>query len=101
MQKERKMLHKKLQLNKKTAVGFVIPLANVNLVCAKTDIGFIGCGAFDIMALDKFSCPAAKIKGPIADLDDLLNNAVVEINETAKSAGLKIGQTGKQTLEKL
>jgi uncharacterized protein YunC (DUF1805 family) len=41
-----------VQLSKKRADGFVIPLGPANLVAIKTDIGMVGCGAFDVAALD-------------------------------------------------
>ena len=44
-----------VQLTKKKADGFVIPLGPANLVAVKTDVGLVGCGAFDVAALDSFS----------------------------------------------
>ena len=52
----------KVRLTKKEADGFVIPLGPANLVAIKTDIGMVGCRAFDIAALDSFSYPAAKVQ---------------------------------------
>ena len=51
-----------VRLSRKKADGFVIPLGPANLVAVKTDVGMVGCGAFDVAALDSFSYPAAKVR---------------------------------------
>ena len=95
----------KIKLAKKEADGFVIPLGPANLVAIKTDVGMVGCGAFDIAALDSFSYPAAKVRpaiGPsIVDTDDLLKGIVKEANRSAMGRGIRTGMTGKQALELL
>jgi uncharacterized protein YunC (DUF1805 family) len=99
------MEQKKVRLSTKEAEGFVIPLGPANLVAVKTDIGMVGCGAFDVAALDSFSYPAAKVRpavGPsIADTGDILTGIVKEANRAAMSRGIKNGMTGKQALELL
>ena len=52
----------KVPVNGKEAEGFVIPIGKVNLVFVKNDTGMIGCGAFDVMALEKFGYAAAKVR---------------------------------------
>ena len=70
------MIHRKVQLAKKQADGYVIPLGQVNLVNVVTDVGMVGCGAFDVAALNNFGYPAAKVRpskgNSIATIDDLL-----------------------------
>lgn len=94
-----------IQLDTKKAVGFVIPLGPANLVAVKTDVGMVGCGAFDVAALDSFSYPAAKVRpalGPsIADTDDILTGIVKEANRSAMGRGIKNGMTGREALELL
>jgi uncharacterized protein YunC (DUF1805 family) len=94
-----------VQLNHKVATGFVIPLGPANLVAVKTDLGMVGCGAFDVAALDSFSYPAAKVRpaiGPsIVDTDDILKGIVREANRSAMGRGIKTGMTGRQALELL
>jgi uncharacterized protein YunC (DUF1805 family) len=94
-----------IQLNKKKAVGFVIPLGPANLVAVRTDVGMVGCGAFDVAALDSFSYPAVKVRpslGPsIVDTDDILKGIVKEANRSALGRGIKTGMTGRQALELL
>ena len=61
-----------IRLQKKRAQGFIIPLGPANLVAIKTDVGLVGCGAFDVAALDSFSYPAAKVRpslGPSIEPD--------------------------------
>ena len=95
----------KVRLTKKEADGFIIPLGPANLVAIKTDVGMVGCGAFDIAALDSFSYPAAKVRpaiGPsIVDTDDILKGIVKEANRSALGRGIRTGMTGKQALELL
>jgi len=94
-----------IRLPKKKAQGFVIPLGPANLVAIKTDIGLVGCGAFDVAALDSFSYPAAKVRpavGPsIVDTDDILQGIVKEANRSAMGRGITVGMTGKEALELL
>jgi uncharacterized protein YunC (DUF1805 family) len=94
-----------IQLTRKMADGFIIPLGPANLVAIKTDVGMIGCGAFDVAALDSFSYPAAKVRpsiGPsIVDTDDLLKGIVKEANRSAMGRGIKNGMTGRAALELL
>ncbi len=94
-----------VRLSKKKADGFVIPLGPVNLVAVKTDIGMVGCGAFDVAALDSFSYPAAKVRpslGPsIMDTEDILKGTVKEANRSAFGRGIRTGMTGKEALELL
>jgi len=86
----------------KEAEGFVIPLGHVNLVFLKTDKGMIGCGAFDVMALEKFGYPAAKIKpkgNSVKDIDDLLEGEVAAVNASGEKLGIKSGMSGKKASE--
>ena len=94
-----------VQLSRKKADGFVIPLGPANLVAIKTDVGMVGCGAFDVAALDSFSYPAAKVRpsfGPsIVDTDDILKGIVKEANRSAFGRGIRTGMTGREALELL
>ena len=94
-----------VRLSRKVADGFIVPLGPVNLVAIKTDVGLVGCGAFDVAALDSFSYPAVKVRpslGPsIVDTDDILKGIVKEVNRSALGRGIKTGMTGRQALELL
>lgn len=104
-QAEGKTVHQKVQLAGKQADGYVIPFRNVKIVCVITDVGMVGCGAFDVAALDSFACPAAKVKSatgkPIATIDDLLEGTVKEANAEAGKLGIKVGMTGREALDLL
>ncbi|MBN2734418.1 MAG: YunC family protein [Methanomicrobiaceae archaeon] len=92
----------KVSLKGKEAEGFVIPLGDVNLVFVKSKNGMIGCGAFDVMALEKFGYPAAKVKpkeNSVKDIDDLLNGEIVAVNPSGEKAGVKTGMSGKEAAE--
>jgi uncharacterized protein YunC (DUF1805 family) len=97
------MISKKVQLKNKQAEGFVIPLGSINLVGVVTDIGMVGCGAFDVSALDGFSYPAVRVRsekgGPIATIEDLLSGIVKDVNAGATSFGIRIGMTGREALD--
>jgi uncharacterized protein YunC (DUF1805 family) len=95
----------KVKLSRKLADGYVIPLGPVSLVSVVTDIGMVGCGAFDVAALNNFNYPAAKVRPAqgrsIATIEDLLQGIVKEVNPAAEELGLKVGLTGREALELL
>jgi uncharacterized protein YunC (DUF1805 family) len=99
------MEHIKMQLAGKQADGYVIALGPVNLVNVVTDVGMVGCGAFDVAALNSFGYPAARVRPAqgscIATIEDLLVGIVKEVNPAAEKLGLKVGQTGREALEML
>ena len=97
------MLHKKVTLAKKQADGYVIPLAQINLVLVVTDRGMVGCGAFDMAALNTFSYPAARVKSktgnPIATIEDLLEGTIKDANAEAIKLGVNAGISGREALD--
>ena len=95
------MRETKVSLEKKTGDGFVIPLGNVNLVFVRTDKGMIGCGAFDVIALEKFGYPAAKVKpkgDSVRDIDDLMEGEIAVVNPSGEKLGIRAGMSGKDAL---
>lgn len=99
------MMHQKIQLANKQADGYVIPLGPVNLVNVVTDVGMVGCGAFDVEALNKFGYPAARVRPTrgesIATIDDLLAGAVKDANAAAIELDIKIGMSGREALDRM
>ena len=99
------MIHAKVKLSKKEADGYIIPLGKLNLVNAVTDVGMVGCGAFDVAALNNFGYPASKVRpahgNSIATIEDLLQGIVREVNPAAEKLGLKVGISGRDALELL
>jgi uncharacterized protein YunC (DUF1805 family) len=97
------MVHEKVKLTNKHADGYVIPLGPVNLVNVVTDMGMVGCGAFDVAALDHFGYPAARVKATrgtsVATIDDLLLGEVKDANAAAVQLGVKIGMSGREALD--
>ncbi len=89
-----------LRIGSKTAEAYEIPLGPVSLVFAHTDTGLLACGAFDVMALDRFSYPAARVTG-VATVEELLAGKVKDANEQAKKRGVQPGLSGKDALEKM
>ena len=100
-----KMVRQKVQLTSKQADGYVIPLGPANIICVITDVGMLGCGAFDVIALDAFAYPAARVKStsgkPIATIDDLLDGVVKEANAEASKLGIHVGMSGSEALDLL
>lgn len=96
------MVREKVKLTKKQAEGYSIPLGSLNLVFVVTDKGMVGCGAFDVAALNNFSYPAARVKSktsnPIATIDDLLEGIVKDANAEAVKLGINIGMSGREAL---
>jgi uncharacterized protein YunC (DUF1805 family) len=91
------MHHERIQLPHKEADGYLIPAGPFNIVSIHTDVGMIGCGAFDVMALDRFEYPAARISG-VSAVSDLLEGQIKEANESALGLGIKPGMTGREAL---
>ena len=99
------MIHQKVQLTSKEADGYVISLGPFNLVSVNTDVGMVGCGAFDVAALDNFNYPAARVKstkgGLIATIEDLLEGEVKDANEEAVKLGVVKGMSGREALDRM
>ena len=99
------MIHEKVRLSDKQAEGYVVPLGRVSLVFVVTDVGLVGCGAFDVAALDHFDYPAARVKatgrGSVAAIEDLLGGEVKEANSTAQRLGVEVGMSGQEALERM
>lgn len=99
------MIQTKVKLAKKEADGYVIPLGKVNLVNVVTDLGMVGCGAFDVAALNNFGYPAARVKpsrgSSISTIDDLLVGVIKDANDAAEKMGIKVGMSGKEALDLL
>ena len=97
------MVHEKVQLSRKQADGYVIPLGSLNLVNVVTDIGMAGCGAFDVAALDSRDYPAVRVKAIgknlISTIEDLLKGEVKEVNSQAAKLGITVGMSGKEALD--
>lgn len=89
----------------KTATGYTIPLGPLTIVMIVTDKGMVGCGAFDVLALDRFGYPAARVRpskgDSIATLDDLLDGSIKEANRTAASWGIMEGMPVREALTHL
>ena len=85
------MYHKNIDIDGKTAEGYVIPLGKVNLVFAIVPEGMVGCGALDVAVLDNGS--------PVTTLDNLIDGIVKEVNETASKKGIKKGISGREALK--
>lgn len=86
----------------KNATGYTIPLGPLAIVMIITDKGMVGCGAFDVLALDRFGYPAARVRpsrdDSIATLDDLLNGIIKEANRTATACGIREGMPVREAL---
>jgi uncharacterized protein YunC (DUF1805 family) len=97
--------HEIVVLATKRADGFVIPLGPVNLVAVMTDVGMLACGAFDVLALERFEYPAAKAKATHGDaivtVTDLLGAEVTVANAAAAKRGIVVGMSGHEALERL
>jgi uncharacterized protein YunC (DUF1805 family) len=99
------MQEETIQLKNSEATGYVIPIGPVNLVWVIAQKGLVGCGAFDVKALEKFGYPAARVRAvrspSVTTLDDLLSGEISEANAGAKDLGVRVGMTGKEALDLL
>lgn len=92
-------------MNNSEAAGYVVPLGPVNLVWGVARRGMVGCGAFDVRALEKFAYPAARVRPvgspSVATLRDLLSGEISEANSFAAALGIQVGMSGKEALDRL
>jgi len=99
------MDHEIVELAGKQARGYVIPLGPVNLVAVVTEVGLVGCGAFDVMALSSFGYPAARVrpsKGSfVSTIEDLLEGIIKEANPAAEKRGVRMGMNWRKALDLL
>lgn len=96
------MIQERIPLPHKTATGYTIPLGPLAIVMIVTDTGMIGCGAFDVLALDRFEYPAGRARPSrgttINDLNDLLEGNIKEVNRTAARHGIREGMPVREAL---
>jgi uncharacterized protein YunC (DUF1805 family) len=94
-----------IQLKNSKASAFIVPLGPVNLVWVVARMGLVGCGAFDVRALEKFGYPAARIRAvkrtSVENLDDLLSGEIKEVNTEAERFGITVGMSGAEALDLL
>jgi uncharacterized protein YunC (DUF1805 family) len=96
------MIQEDLSYEGGVAKGYVIPLGPANIVFVVGTKGLVGCGAFDVSALDRFGYPAARVKPPgrssIEGIGDLLAGEVKEVNGSAAGLGVEVGMRGDEAL---
>ncbi len=99
------MIQQKVSLKHSEGVGYVIPAGPVNIVHVVAAHGMVGCGAFDVMALDRFGYPAARVRPStgtsVSSVGDLLDGIIREANVEAQKRGVTVGMTGKEALDLL
>lgn len=88
-----------------SAEGFELPMGAFSLVLVRTAGGMVGCGAFDVGALDKFDYAAARggsrDGSPIATVEDLLDGEITAANDHAIRRGVRTGMSVVEALRKL
>ncbi len=105
MDKGHFVITEKIRLQNGEANGFIVPLGPVNLVAVVAARGMIGCGAFDVIALDKFGYAAARVQGragrPVMDIGDLRDGVVRVVNSTAAALGVREEMSGSEAMDLL
>ena len=99
------MSNEPFTLGGKTFEGHVIPIGSVNLVFALAEKGIVGCGAIDVIALEKFKIAGAKVRptssASVSSIEELLTGEIVALNQFAQNVGITIGMSGKDALIRL
>jgi uncharacterized protein YunC (DUF1805 family) len=94
-----------IRLKNSEATGFVAPLGPVNLVWVVAPKGLVGCGAFDVRALERFGYPAARVRAiknsSVENLEDLFSGEISEANREAEHIGIAVGMNGREALNLL
>ncbi|MGB3944850.1 MAG: YunC family protein [Methanothrix sp.] len=102
---EETMISEELEYGGGVAKGYVIPIGPAKIVFAVGAKGMVGCGAFDVQALERFGYPAARVRpaggGPVESLEDLLEGEVKDANGPAAALGVEVGMRGRDALELL
>ena len=105
MDQETFVITQKVGLQNTEAKGFIVPLGPVNLVAVVAPRGMIGCGAFDVIALDRFAYAAARVQGrggrPIIDIEDLLEGVIKVVNSAAAALGVREEMSGREAMNLL
>ncbi len=89
-----------IELKGGAATGYAAEAGPVNIVFATAGHGLVGCGAFDVDALDRFSLAAARVSG-IASVAELLAGKVNRVNAAAAARGVAVGMTGREALDRM
>jgi len=77
-----------------------VNLGPVNLVYAWKPGGVVGCGVLDTETLDRFGVAAANVSG-VSTVEELLAGTVRRVNATAAARGVRVGQSGREALERM
>ncbi|MBN1493045.1 MAG: DUF1805 domain-containing protein [Candidatus Omnitrophica bacterium] len=96
------MESKKVKLSNGMAMAYSVPCGPFNIIFATTGKGMVACGAFDVIALEKFNFPAVKLKkdGGIKTINGLLEAEASIVNKQALGYGVTAGMNGRAVLEK-
>ena len=97
---ENKIQVRHIEIGGKKVLGVTIPTPNSNLLMVSTPKGYIMCGYLNIETAERLGDCAAVVKG-VKNLDELLEGRVVEITNSAKKSGIKIGMKGIKALSKI
>lgn len=70
-----------------------------------TAAGIVGCGVYDMDTPTKFGQAIAIARGtpehPLVEPEDLLDAKIVDATGPARKAGIELGMTGREAVEKL
>ena len=91
---------RKVKLEGKPLTVCVLPTHKYNLVTVTAKNGFVGCGYYDIEAINAGKENAAIVTG-VNSYDDVLKANVVKVSDSAANLGIKKGMTGREVLLKL
>ncbi|MDO5846587.1 MAG: DUF1805 domain-containing protein [Methanocorpusculum sp.] len=88
------------KINETNYQAMVLSYPTVNIIFARTENSFLGCGVFDVNAFQRLGIPAAKVTG-ISTVDELFNKKIAECNELALLSGVEPNMTGGSALLKM
>ncbi|MCM8770617.1 MAG: YunC family protein [Candidatus Omnitrophica bacterium] len=85
--------------------GVQVKWTGFNILLFAGGKGFLGCGAFDLEALDKFGVACAIVESspenPIGTLERFLERKIARLNSRAQALGIKPGMDCSNALEVL
>ena len=83
--------------------GVQVKWSGFNILLAAGKKGFLGCGVFDLEALERFGLPAAipesTSENPIGTLERFAGRKIMKVNAKAEALGIKVGMDVRDAFE--
>ena len=97
--------NRQMTFNHGTAIGFSHRWEGGQYCSILSRFGIVGCGIYDLKTPAEFDQAIAIAKGtpdcPLTEPEDLLDATIVGVTPKAEAAGVTIGMSGAEAVEKM